>query len=282
MNEEIKYRFLDREKAEVYRAYLTEELWERKGEKQIFFLGACRDKTVLGIAVFEVQGNAAQLLWITVSKSRRRQGIGRMLVHTMRNRLDQAEIVSLGAAVSKKEQAEGTVSAFLKACGLREDGERILGSFSLEAALQNELLGQAAEIKPEQIRSFSQMEESRRRSFFNFLVQKKLYFGAGSKIIIENSSMFFLEQDKIRGCILFSEKNREPVAEYVFVSPECGDRAALIRMLARALVCLAQNYDKKCIVRTAPLHPALARIFAAVLPDGFQEEAINWYVRNRS
>jgi len=274
----IEYTLLDRKKAEVYQAYLTPEVYERRLEKKVFFYGASTETEIVGVAALEA-GQESELLSVAVSPAWQRQGIGSELVDRAGDLLKENGASLFTTYLSGTEEEIEGLDTFLWRCGFNLTEEQPVGNFIVEDAKESEILKKAAGTRmPKEVCTLSEVPAIVEKTFANYLQTQDQYYGWDSGRIRKDLSAVYLEKQGITACVLLSEgEEKELILEFAYVDAACHDQLALLHLLGHSLNLISEKYPKDTKMSIITMNPVSENILTKILGENLKRESIRRY-----
>lgn len=279
----MEYALLDRKKADVYREYLTPEAYERRFDQNVFFYGASTEEEIVGVAAFEA-GVESELISVAVSPDWQRQDIGSELVDRVRDLLKENGSVSLEAYLSGTEEEMEGLDRFLWRCGFTRTEEAPVGSFTLQDAIESEVLKKASDKKlSEEVKKLSDIPSFLAKEFGSYLAMNDLYYGWNASRIMHDFSSVYLEPEGITACVLLSEDGEtvagetELTLEFAHVRKECQNKLALIELLSHSLKLASEKYPADTKLAAITMNEVSESILSRILGERLGHESIRRY-----
>lgn len=269
--------------------FFQPHLFESKGiDNCIFFMGYDTElmEVVSAAAVYPAE-SGARLLSISVSKDHTGQGLGRKLIEYIALDLGyiyavyKRAIPTLVVSEIFDKRIWDNLGPFLEKCGFSNTACDGLTEVTLEDINGSELISKAKKHGNSNIIPLKDVSGNALRSFGNRMAKLEMYPGIDSKILDPDLTMFYVSDDKIRGCILMSKLSDESlVNEWVYLDSEVKDKLALISMLAESARVAQELYPAETRVSFLPVNEVSIKLLNKIIPDAEVSSEIRTYERS--
>lgn len=273
----IAYTLLDKNKADVYKDYLTSEAYDRRNEDCVFYYGAICEEKIVGVAAFVVDVES-ELLSVAVSPKWQKQEIGSELVNGIVDMVKACGSTMLETILFVHDDEEEGVDKFLWRCGFNEEEEHLVGSFILKDIKNNDVIKKIMNKKLlEQVKSLSQVSNIEAHNFGSSLMKKGIYSGWKTGKFNQHSSSVYIERGRISGCILFSDEGDYLNLEFAYVDPNSNNQLALLYLIANSILKIESEYAEDIKISTVAMNKISEGLLEKLLGDNLETDRLIRY-----
>lgn len=255
----IRYLIIDNTLIDKFKVFIPDEIVSE--DERDVYIGATDGETVVGTLVVRVfEEGFAQLRWISIAKAFRRQGIATEFMEYLKNHLIELGISSLYSIVPfvKSGESDSVAEDFLMSQGASEIiAKKEIVTLSLEE-LQKKT-GNSSSLVTEAI-MIDELPEKMLTTFWETLepdmrVNLDEYVEASGGDLVqafECGSSFFVENDKIKGAMLFVPRMDEKGVVLRYMRATSAQVYA--KMLKTAIFQIHLFYGDDALMTFAPLN----------------------------
>lgn len=273
----IEYGLLDKNKADVYKDYLTPEAYSRRNEDSVFYYGAICEEKIVGVAAF-VADDESELLSVSVSPKWQKQEIGSELVDGIVDMVKECGSTMIEAILFVQDNEEEGVDKFLWRCGFNEEEEHLVGGFTLKDINNNDMIKKIIDKKlPEQVKSLSQVSDIEARNFGSSLMKRGVYSGWEAGKFNEHISSVYIESGRISACLLFSDEGDALNLEFAYVDPKNNNQLILLYLIANAYLKAESEYAQDTEISTLAMNETSERLLEKLIGDDLKTDRLIRY-----
>ena len=268
--------------------FFTPGLTEQAGAKSFWYYIAYdeKEKKIEGAAAVDPAADGARLLCIGVSPEREGKGIGSDLLNTLLSDIRQGfekqgryDIPPVRFEYCFTEEEWKVPDAFLVRNGFVTREIEVLSSVHISDILKNEILKKAyTHVHKDRIAAVRDIPEHILNAFGNDIRNKGLYPGIHPHRLDKDFSVCYVEEGRIRGCILMSRMaDGSLMNEWVYLDKTFADRSVLLYILAESAYELGKKEKKNHPVYFLPVSEAGGQLLRKLFPDAREEYQIRIY-----
>lgn len=273
----IKYALLDKNKVDVYKAFLSPEAYSRRNEDSVFYYGAVCEEKIVGVAAF-VADDESELLSVSVSPKWQKQEIGSGLVDGIVDMVKECGGTMLETLLFVQDDEEEGIEKFLWRCGFSAEEEHLVGGFTLKDIKNNDVIKKIMDKKlPEKVKSLSQVSDIEAREFGSSLMKKGIYSGWETGRFHERLSSVYIERGRISACLLFSDEGDELNLELAYVDPKNNNRLILLYLIANAYLKAESEYAEDTKISTLTMNETSERLLKKLIGDDLKTDRLIRY-----
>ena len=260
----IEYGLLDKNKADVYKDYLTPEAYSRRNEDSVFYYGAICEEKIVGVAAF-VADDESELLSVSVSPKWQKQEIGSELVDGIVDMVKECGSTMIEAILVVQDNEE-------------EEEEHLVGGFTLKDINNNDMIKKIIDKKlPEQVKSLSQVSDIEARNFGSSLMKRGVYSGWEAGKFNEHISSVYIESGRISACLLFSDEGDDLNLEFAYVDPKNNNQLILLYLIANAYLKAESEYAQDTEISTLAMNETSERLLEKLIGDDLKTDRLIRY-----
>ncbi len=234
------------------------------------YLGYQLDGAAFAALIADCLDDGVFLRWLAVDEPCRGRGYGRLLVETLCRFAAKAGAKWVQACVSSTQERPATaMGALLTNCGFQQTEDSPAFHFPLDALEHSPYAGYLA-MSDAHIEPISMLSEYQCRHFDQRMQELGEAQGAllCAEGLLREDSMIWLEQGKIRGCILLAACGADLELRWVY----CTNPKLMPALLGTAYQTIRRQYPPQTLLHVAAINPAVEPLLEKFVGEALQEE----------
>ncbi len=256
-----------------------------------FFIAYDEDNSVKGMAVCDFPIDGARLLSIAVSPEEEGKGTAEGLImkavseaEMLFNPLLELGDITFTASATMEGKYWGRLGGLLEKTGFSKVTSVPSISADLGELAASDVLQKAeGRLKPEEFSSLKRIDKKLVKEFGNKVHNEGSYDEITGSGLDEDTSLFYLKDGKIAGCILMKKlSDKEYLNEWVYLDPSVNDRSVLFSLFAECLNAGKEKLDPETKISFLPVEDVSLKILDSILDKPLHDVEYRVYERTIS